>query len=267
MTCACGGGRGRRHLLVRRAVLPAFIWVAFLAPSPALGGTWQTDLSISYQAGKYGSDEKTTLFFLPLTLRHIRPRGELAVTVPYVDMKTAGSVVIVDGVPQAGGGASGGSISGLGDIVLKGKYAAVEQKGPLPYVDVVCRLKLPTAPDDLGTGEADFGIGTDLSYRFGGKYFAMADLMYTIIGDPPGLNYRNRIAWNLGVGWQPRPDLTLSLSYDSASSLVSRPAATALMLYAGYRLRPKVRLFALLDLGLSDTASDVGLTAGVKHTF
>jgi hypothetical protein len=95
----------------------------------------------------------------------------------------------------------------------------------------------------------------------------MADFMYTIIGDPPGLNYRNRIAWDLGVGWQPRPALTLSLSYDSAGSLVSRPAATALMFYAGYRLRREVRLFALLELGLSDTASDIGLTAGVKYAF
>ena len=61
--------------------------------------------------------------------------------------------------------------------------------------------------------------------------------------------------------------LDLSLYYDSASSLVSRPAATSLMFYAAHRLRPDVRLFALLDLGLSDTAADFGLSAGVKYSF
>jgi hypothetical protein len=59
----------------------------------------------------------------------------------------------------------------------------------------------------------------------------------------------------------------LSLYYDSASSLVSRPAATSLMFYGAYRLRPDVRLFALVDLGISETASDVGLTAGVRYSF
>jgi hypothetical protein len=67
-------------------------------------------------------------------------------------------------------------------------------------------MKLPTAADDLGTGQPDLGFGTEVSYRFGGYYFAMADLMYTFIGDPPGADYRNRVAWDLGVGWQPRPD-------------------------------------------------------------
>lgn len=265
MIVACGMMRAWRRLAPLAA--PALLWVALFAASPARAGTWQADLSVSYQKGEYGGDESTTIVAVPLTLRYLLPRGQIAATVPYVSLESRGKVVVVDGTPQAVDGGDGGSSSGLGDIVFKVKYEALEQKGRLPYVDLVCRLKLPTAHDDLGTGQADLGFGTELSYRFGGDYFATADFMYTYVGDPPDSDYRNRVAWDLGVGWQPRPGWTLSLSYDYASSLRSDPAARSLMFYAGHRLRPKVRLFALLDLGLSDTASDYGLTAGVKRSF
>lgn len=258
-------GRCRRPFL--RATVPAVFWVALLASGPARAGSWQADLAVSYLRGEYGSDATTTMLSVPLTLKYLLTRGEVSVAIPYVSMDTAGDVVVIDGTPQAVDGGDGASASGLGDIVLKGKYAALTQKGRLPYVDLVCRLKLPTAPEDLGTGEADVGFGTELSYRFGGKYFAMADLMYTFIGEPTDVSYRNRVAWDLGLGWQPQPAWILSLYYDSASSLVSRPAATSLMFYASHRLRPDIRLYALLDLGLSETASDVGLTAGVKYSF
>jgi hypothetical protein len=250
-----------------RAVTAALLWISLLATSPVRAASWQTDLSVSYQKGTYGGEETTTILFVPLTVRRLWTKGEVSVMVPYVDMETDGDIVLIDGTPQAVNGGDGGSASGLGDIVLKGKYAALEQKGRLPYVDLVCRLKLPTAPDALGTGEVDFGVGAESSYRFGGEYFAMADVMYTFIGDPPGVSYHNRFAWDLGVGWQPRPAWTLSLYYDSASSLVSRPAATSLLFYAAHRFRPDVRLFALLELGISDTAPDVGFTAGVKYSY
>lgn len=252
--------------LVRTAFM-AGVLTAILAPGPARAGSWQADLSLSYQQGDYGGDETTTFLSVPLTLKRLFAAGEISVTVPYLSVETGGAVVVVDGTPQTAGDGKGGSASGLGDIVLKGKYAAVEQKGRLPYVDLVCRLKLPTAPEDLGTGEMDVGLGTELSYRFGGNYFAMADFMYTFIGDPPDTNYRNRVAWDLGLGWQPQPVWTLSIYYDSASSLRSNPAATSAMFYAAYRLRPDVRLFAFLDLGISRTASDIGITAGAKYSY
>jgi hypothetical protein len=249
------------------AAVPVFFCAALLVSSPLRADSWQADLAVSYQTGEYGSGETTTLVSVPLTLKYLFAQGEVSAMVPFVSMTTQGAVVVVDGAPQAVDGGGGGSVSGLGDIVLKGKYAALTQQGRLPYVDLVCRLKLPTAHEDLGTGEADVGFGTEVSYRFAKKYFAMADVMYTLIGDPPDVNYHNRFAWDLGAGWQPRPAWTLSLSYDSASSLVSRPAAASLMFYVGHRLRRDVRLYALVEFGLSATASDFGLTAGVKYSF
>lgn len=254
------------HGLFRTAIAAGAV-AAILTPRPAHAGPWRADLSASYQQGDYGTDETTTLLSVPLTLKRFFAQGEVSLTVPYVSLETEGDVVVVDGTPQPGSGGDGGSASGLGDLVFKGKYAAVQQKGRLPYVDLVTRLKLPTAPDDLGTGEMDFGLGTELSYRFGRNYLAMADFMYTFIGDPPDASYRNRVAWDLGLGWQPRPAWTLSAYYDYASSLLSKPAARSVMFYAGYRLRADVRLFALLDLGISRTASDVSITTGVKYSL
>jgi len=267
MTSARRKLRGRRRRPFLRAAAPAFLWVVLLSWSPARADSWQADLAVSYQQGEYGGGETTSILSVPVTLKYLLTQGEVSVMVPYVSMDSKGDVVLIDGTPQAVDGADGGSASGLGDIVLKGKYAALTQKGRLPFVDLVCRLKLPTANEDLGTGEMDFGLGTELSYRFRKNYFAMADLMYTFIGDPPDASYRDRIAWDLGLGWQPRPAWILSLYYDSASSLSSRPAATSLMFYASHRLQHDLRLYTLLDFGISDTASDIGLTAGVKYSF
>jgi opacity protein-like surface antigen len=260
---------GRRRSLLS-AVAAAVACASILVPAPAHSGSWQADLSATYESGTYGSSETTTMVSIPLTIKRYFSRWETSITLPYLSVETKGDVVIVDGSPQsaAEGSDGSGSASGLGDIVIKGKFYAATERGSLPYIDLVARVKVPTAGTDLGTGEADFGFGAEISHSLGKKYFAMADTMYTITGDPSGTDYRNRVAWGLGGGWQPKPGSTLSISYDYKSALRStETAARSLTVYGSRRLRPAVRLYGLLDFGLSDSASDVGLTAGVKYDF
>ena len=95
----------------RRALVVAGVLAASFSPAPSRGASWQADLAVSYQKGDYGSNANTTIFSVPLTLKRIFAHGEVSVAVPFVSLKTEGSVVVVDGTPQpvedGGGSASG----------------------------------------------------------------------------------------------------------------------------------------------------------------
>lgn len=254
---------------MRRRILAAAACAVLLAAAPARAETWQADFSLSYLHGTYGSEETTTMVSAPLTIKRFFPRGEASASLPFYSIKTRGAVVLVDGTPQGAADANGPeTVSGFGDIVVKGKIYVVEERGNLPSVDLAARLKLPTAEDGLGTGEPDAGLGWELSHRLGARHLVLADAMYTFIGDPPGVDYRNRLAWDVGVGWQPRPGATIALYYDYRSPLqAGKDAERSALIFASRRLRPGLRLYGLLEIGLTAAAGDVGLTAGLKYGF
>lgn len=268
MSASRGGsltGRRRRPFPATAAAACVALFVA----APALAETWQVDLSVSFARGTYGSEETTSIVSVPLTVKNFFARGEASATFPFVSVDTQGEMLVIDGTPQdmAGGGGAG-TVSGLGDIVVKGKFYALEERGSLPSLDLVARVKLPTAVDGLGTGEPDAGLGVDISHRLGARHLVLADAMYTFIGDPPETEYQNRVAWDLGLGWQPRPGATIAFYYDYRSSLKSsRGPERSALLFFSRRVRPGLRLYGLLEAGFTDAASDVGLTAGVKYSY
>lgn len=57
--------------------------------------------------------------------------------------------------------------TGIGDVILRGRYYLVEEQDYVPLIAVTARLKLPTAnaSQGLGTGELDHGYGVDLFYQ------------------------------------------------------------------------------------------------------
>ncbi len=257
--------RAKRLGAAALAVFSLLLW-----PGAARAADWQADVSVSFSEGDYGGDGDTTMFYVPLMLKRIFRSGDVSVTVPFIYLKSATGAVPVDGRPQSDGTGQVESASGLGDVVLKGKYYAVEQEGALPYLDLVARVKLPTADEDrgLGSGQPDFGLGAEASWRFGRNYFLSADVSYTIVGDPAGVNYENRAAWNAGLGWEPVAGLTLAAYYDYRGPLQSGDgSARTLQLYAARRYRRVWRLYALAELGLSDAAADFGLTIGLRRGF
>ena len=142
--------------------------VGMLIASPGLSRaadapTWQYGLSFSYLTGDYGADEDTEILYTAATVKRYFEKGDITLTIPYLDIDDG--VTFIDGGAEAVAGAGGGS--GLGDIILKGRYYAVEQDGPLPFIDLVGSIKFPTADEDkgLGTGEADFTMMAEFARR------------------------------------------------------------------------------------------------------
>ena len=79
--------------------------------------------------------------------------------------------------------------TGIGDVILRGRYYLVEEQDYMPLIAVTARLKFPTAnaSQGLGTGEFDHGYGVEVSKLIGAKVgwsFLMAGITSsaTLIG-------------------------------------------------------------------------------------
>jgi hypothetical protein len=250
-----------------RGLPRAFVFFAMAAAAMAQEYPWQVESSITADTGKYGTNQKTDLFYWPVTLKRYFSEGDVALTVPYIDLNTEGGQTVVDGTVVQGHGSGG---SGLGDVLLKGRYNWIEQTDQLPFVDLVARLKLPTADENkgLGTGEADFGVGAELARRFLKDNMWFGDLSYTFIGDPPDIDYDNRVAVELGLGHDFLPDLMGCVFYDYRSAISDGSEdAHSVSFLANYRVSKQVRTYAMIDLGLSDGAPDYGATVGASYRF
>lgn len=79
--------------------------------------------------------------------------------------------------------------SGLGDVIIKGRYYIVEERDAMPLMALTARVKFPTANEQLGlgTGALDYGFGVELSKMFGESWIGFLDAGYNIIGDPESL--------------------------------------------------------------------------------
>ena len=94
---------------------------------------WQYGLSFSYLTGDYGQGSDTDIVYTAATVKRYLDKGDITLTVPYVDISADG-VTFVDGSAESVGEGDGGS--GLGDVILKGRYYAVEQDDLLPFIDL-----------------------------------------------------------------------------------------------------------------------------------
>jgi hypothetical protein len=197
----------------RLLVAGCFAAVLALAASPAPAQQderehFQIKLSPSYDQGDFGTSEVTRTFFMPLTLRYLGRSFDVSATFSYIRIDSPGDVVIVDGAPNpVGTPARERQVeNGFGDILLKGRYFLVDDPGlpsPIPSVVPFLKLKIPTGNESKGlsTGKTDFGFGVELDKTFG-PWIVFGDASFTIMGDPEGIDFRNRPGASLGAGYR-----------------------------------------------------------------
>lgn len=229
---------------------------------------WQTGFFFSYITGDYGEAETTDIYYTALGVKRYFDKGDVTVTVPYVDISNGATFVggVVEPVGPIGGGGSG-----LGDIILKGRYYAVEQDGPLPYIDLVGSLKIPTADEDkgLGTGEVDFTCMAEFARRLDTEgWIVLAEVGYTFVGEPPGVDADNRWLYSAGLAYEVDPKMTLSGYLDGRTAIFEgNDDPLSILLIGEYKFRPDLRFDTLLEVGLNDGAPDFGITFGVRKRF
>jgi hypothetical protein len=159
---------------------------------------------------------------------------------------------------------------GTGDVVVRGRYYLLDQRGWLPTVAVRAHLKLPTASADrgLGTGRPDEGIGVEITREVAPGLLVMADGGYTAIGQPAGVTFNDTWWYDVGVSRSLTTAVSLSVFFEEYRAIVpGLPSARDVLAVANVTGRAGWRLQVAGVFGLSDGAPDLGLTIGASRRF
>jgi hypothetical protein len=170
------------------------------------------------------------------------------------------------------GGASGQKVtnSGLGDIILRGRYYAVEEKEYVPLIALTTRIKIPTASESkgLGTGALDHGYGVELSKMLGDKWIAFLDGGYNFIGDPDSRALQNQYWFDIGGGHYLTKSFLMSVYYEEYRSLVVDRVNIRDVFFAfNYKASDAWRFNGGVTVGLSNSAPDYGVSLGTSYRF
>lgn len=223
-------------------------------------GEWRVSAGIDYSSGDYGDESDTDILFLPASVAYKRDNWGAKVTVSWLDIDGPGSVI---------GGGDGGVVVpgegeidafGFGDVWAEFAYGLEEFPEDWGYLDLVGKVKFPTANDDkgLGTGEFDYTLQADF-FKPLGKFSPMATVAYKIKGSPSGVSLDN--VWYLSVGADYRINEALNcgltLDFQEASS-DSADDALELFGYLGVKTSENTLMTLYGYAGLLDGSPDAG---------
>lgn len=276
------------------------LWVSLLLfplSAYAQGEQWQVGMTPSFSSGRYGTSARTEVFYNPVTARRLFDTGDVTLVLPFTCIRGNGGIVIVNGMPvrqERLDGAQTGITTrastdgtsrtatttttvqplrhcGLGDVVLRGRYYAIDERGWIPTVAIRAHVKMPTASEEhgLGTGRPDEGVGVEITRMIGRGLLAMLDGGYTIIGDRAGEEFNNNWWYDVGLGQDLAGGVVnLSVFVEEYRALVpgvenarEAMAAVSLKSASGWRVQFSG------SVGLSDGAPDHGFTVGASRRF
>jgi len=255
---------------------------------------WRVIGTVNYSSGSYGTDSRTNVLYIPMTIRRVFRDGDVSLTIPFVSISGTGSVRLVGGMPTRTGNASSRPVgalaaatgrgkrpgdiplsssttdSGLGDLILRGRYYLLEESSVMPLVALTGRVKLPTASADrgLGTGEFDEGVGVELTKTLAARWLGYLAGGYNNIGDAPGSDFKNQWWYDVGIGYDVTDNLHLSVFYEEYRALVETVNnARDLLGLMSYVVNDTVHLTGSVLVGLSNGAPNYGFGGGIRLRF
>jgi hypothetical protein len=250
---------------------PHFIFARLAACAIALS-TWHTAMAdgephlrlstgFDYSSGDYGSDETTSILYIPVTARYETDNTLLKLTVPYLSIETDGGVLV--GGPDVIGSGSGGQLdeSGLGDIVLGVTYYLLPETPRRPALDVTGKIKIPTADEEkqLGTGELDYSLEAELT-KISGRTAVFGSFGYKVFGDTAEFDINDVLFGSVGVAHQVQPGLSVGVLYDVREATIDgRDGMNELTPYFSRRLGDRYKVLGYTVIGLSDGSPDWGI--------
>lgn len=244
---------------------------------------WQVSLSTFVSEGSYGTDETTRLVYTSLALRRMFPRGELSVRVPWLDVRTDGTVLVFRGVPQPTptrrlirAGVRPVAVrqttraSGVGDAGIVGRYFLVEDRGARPALDLMMRVELPTGDEavGLGLGAASAEIGLELLKALGPSLVALGAASYTVAGRPDDIRVRNPWQYSAGMGVYVTRAILVSASYEQWRPVIpGTPTGRDVLASGTFAIGRALRLLASAQFPFSEQAPDFGAGLGLSVRF
>lgn len=269
---------------------------------------WQIGFTPSYATGNFGTSSTSSFLYAPLSMRRLFKDGDITVIVPFVTSTTDGRTTIVGGSATrvddssksgssgsgsdddggcSGKGQSGSgkdrvcgltsrgpgqkvTTSGLGDVIIKGRYYVAEEGDAMPLIALTARVKLPTANEQLGlgTGALDYGFGVEVSKMFGENWIGFLDAGYNIIGDPEGLPFQNQHWYDVGAGYFVTKDFLVSVYFEEYRAIVPGFVNARDVFFAtNYTVSSAWRLNSGVTVGVSNGAPDYAFSVGASYRF
>lgn len=229
----------------------------FLAQAMAWGqgdSAWRLSGSVAYSEGDYGTGDKSRVTYVPVTATRFLPRGYVSATLSAVSVDTSGQE----------------SESGMGDTLLKVALYALDGTPTQPGVDLVAKVKIPTADDNkgLGTGAVDFGGGTEAYQWFHYPWVGFMDVYVMAIGDSAATDKSTQQIGDIGLGHQTTAAWLNSLFLEYRSAIAPSQDDSVSTYYLGsYRFGPEAKVFGSLEIGLTDGAPDYAVSLGLSLYF
>lgn len=249
--------------------LPFFVLLAAASSVGGVEAAIRSDVRFlpAYFSGDFGTGIETSILYLPVVLVVSSGRQELRVTVPYLSIRTSEPVLYLNGevIAPAPGGST--AESGLGDVLVQDEVVFLRGTARRPWVSGVLRIKLPTADDTkgLGSGEPDFGAGAAVTQPLGSGWSLIGSWMHIARGDPAGIDFRDTSWLTLGLHRRMSEQSSWHAFYDRRQSVIEgNPDLADLSLGYDRALARGVTLRSTVFVGLSDTAEDFGVSAGVS---
>ena len=211
--------------------------------------TWKAAGSVSFSEGDYGTGEKSRIVYAPVILRRNFPEG-------YVEGTLSAVRIANEGEDPA---------SGMGDTLLRAGYHATEEADWLPGVDLVAKIKVPTASESngLGTGALDGGGGAEAYKWLRYPWVGFLDAYLIFIGPSSRTDESVRWAGDIGVGRQ-TGDWFHSVFLDGRTAIRDgEDDFVATYYYGSYRISRDWRGFGTLEAGLTDGAPDYAVSVGI----
>jgi hypothetical protein len=271
-------------------------------PQPASEQNWQIGVTPSYSSGNFGTTTTSEFVYLPFSVRRYFRDGDVSLVIPFVSVTSDGTVTLVGGQPiqtlpgrclkkggteidtdkpeclallNAGQGVAGQAAqivtnSGLGDIILRGRYYLVEERDYVPLIAITGRLKIPTASEGkgLGTGALDHGYGIEMSKLIGEKWLAFLDGGYNFIGDPDGRELQNQYWYDVGAGFYFTKNLLASVYFEEYRALVPGLVNIRDFFFAmNYKASAAWRFNGGVAVGVSNGAPDYVVSIGTSYRF
>jgi predicted porin len=230
-------------------------------------GRFSISVGADYSSGDYGASEDTDVWAIPISLKYRTGVWRLGISTSWLHV-TSPNTVDADG-NFIGSGGKKNTEAGMGDVHLSAAYALLDDRDYLVGLDVIGKVKIPTADENkfLGTGKVDYGLNLE-AFKTINNWTPYWNVGYKWKGDPSDINYKNMWSTSLGFEYQVNHDLIVGAGYDWQQKVTQfSQNAQETSVYTNYHLNNTNKLNFYLLTGYSDASPDWGSGLVLVHYF
>jgi hypothetical protein len=261
----------KKPLLARVGRLSVRLAVASASAGAFAAGEITLGTGVDYSTGKYGGASATDILYVPGYAKYENDRLTLKATTSYLRITGLGTIVLIGDRPVTvtSPNARRTTAAGLGDVVFSAGYAAYESYANGVLIEVLTKIKLPTADKDkgLGTGKTDYALQIDAVKQWG-SLSLLGSIGYRWLGSPPGLELRDVWYVSTGAALKLTTATSVGLLYDYRQrSIATGSAQNEVTAYVSQRIATRTKLQLYAVGGLADGSPDWGGGLMITQSF